>query len=201
MDRDIQYRFFIVIAVLSLISIVLSIGLVITIGPTVSEFLTNFSLSTGSIAGIETKQEDVSLGTYQVIKVVDGDTFWIDYNGVDEKVRLIGIDTPESKDPRSPKECFSQEASDYLYELIYNKNVRIAFDPSQGERDRYGRLLVYAWVDDVFINETLIREGYAFEYTYNLPYQYQVEFQEAEEYAQKNNSGLWGNICEFWKTY
>ena len=128
-------------------------------------------------------------GEFKVVSVVDGDTIEIDYNGSLEKVRLIGIDAPESH------ECFSKEATNKLKSLIEGKEVRLEFDPTQGERDRYGRLLLYVWQGDVFVNETMIEEGYAYEYTYNLPYKYQGSFMSAERDARKNKRGLWGDIC------
>ena len=80
---------------------------------------------------------------YTVIKVVDGDTIKILYEGVEETVRLIGIDTPETVHPNKPVECFGQEASERMKELVEGKGVNIMFDKTQGMRDKYGRLLLY----------------------------------------------------------
>jgi micrococcal nuclease len=195
MDNYYQLRFFIIVALLTITSIVLSAVIIVTMGQQVPQLLHHVHFHK-DIAGIQSEtQEDFR--TYNVIRVVDGDTFMIDYNGVDEKVRLIGIDAPESKDPHSPKECFSQEASEYLSNLIDQKQVRITGDLTQADRDRYGRLLRYAWVDEVFINENLIQEGYAFEYTYNTPYSYQKTFQRAEKIAREEKKGLWGEVCDY----
>ena len=136
--------------------------------------------------------------TYQVLKVLDGDTIHISYNGKDEKVRFIGLDTPETKDPRKPIQCFGREATAKMTEFAENKKVRLEFDKTQGERDKYGRLLAFVYSED---NKNLayemIRQGYGNEYTYNSnPYKYQNEFKEAARKAREENKGLWAeNTC------
>jgi micrococcal nuclease len=70
--------------------------------------------------------------------------------------------------------------------------VRLEADPTQGDRDKYGRLLRYLWREDgLFFNEWMLRNGYAHEYTYNLPYMHQKPFKSAERFASENNLGLW----------
>jgi len=126
---------------------------------------------------------------YKVLEITDGDTIKIDYNGTTEKVRLIGIDTPETN------ECFNVEATNKLKSLIENHNVEIEADPTQGERDKYDRLLLFIWLDGELVNKTMISEGYAHEYTYNLPYKYQKEFKDTQKEAQNTKRGLWGDAC------
>lgn len=149
------------------------------------------------ILGIEGRlfEDTRSKQTYQVISVIDGDTIKIIYEGREESVRLIGIDAPETRHPSRPVQCFGRESSDKLKELLGGKAVYIEFDPSQGGRDRFGRLLVYVYrtEDNLFINEFMIKKGYVHEYTYNLPYKYQSEFKLAESYARMNELGLWGS--------
>lgn len=136
--------------------------------------------------------------TYKVLRVVDGDTIHINYNGKDEKIRFIGLDTPETKDPRKPIQCFGREATAKMTEFAENKNVRLEFDKTQGERDKYGRILAFVYSED---NKNLayemIRQGYGNEYTYNSnPYKYQNEFKEAARKAREENKGLWAeNTC------
>jgi len=139
-----------------------------------------------------------SQGPYQIIKVVDGDTLTIDLNGKSETIRLIGINTPETVDPRKPVECFGVEASNIAKELLTGKRVYIEMDPTQGDRDKYSRLLAYVYREDgFFFNKSMILSGYAYEYTYSLPYKYQSEFKEAQKNAQTNQRGLWApGICE-----
>ena len=136
--------------------------------------------------------------TYQVLRVTDGDTIHINYNGKNEKVRLIGLDTPETKDPRKPIQCFGREATAKMTELAENKNIRLEFDKTQGERDKYGRLLAFVYSEDSKnLAYEMIRQGYGNEYTYNSnPYKYQNEFKEAARKAREENKGLWAeNTC------
>jgi len=134
-------------------------------------------------------------GRYQVGAIVDGDTFKLFINNQEETVRLLGIDTPETKAANKPVECFGQEASAKLTSLLSGKFVEIEFDHSQGERDKYGRLLLYIWVEGLFVNKEMVKQGFAHEYTYNLPYKYQEEFKAYQQYAMNNKLGLWGAVC------
>lgn len=131
---------------------------------------------------------------YTVASVIDGDTLKITVNGKSETLRLIGIDTPETADPRKPVQCFGKEASNKAKELLAGKKISIEADPSQGERDKYGRLLVYVRRSDgLFYNQYMIEQGYAHEYTYNVPYKYQAEFKAAQKAAQEAQRGLWSS--------
>jgi len=127
-----------------------------------------------------------------VTKVVDGDTFDVLLDGKTERIRLIGIDTPETVDPRKPVQCFGVEASKTAKALLTGKRVRLESDPTQDDRDVYGRLLRYAYVEDgPFFNEYTIAQGYAHEYTYEIPYQFQQAFRDAERAARETGRGLW----------
>lgn len=128
---------------------------------------------------------------FPVVSVVDGDTINVRMGGRVESVRLIGIDTPEMKTQERTAQCFGPEASAAARGLLAGKAVRLEFDASQGRRDRYGRLLAFVWVDDVHINEWLVRQGYAREFTYSAPYRYQAEFKAAEAEARAAQRGLW----------
>ncbi|PIY58722.1 MAG: nuclease [Candidatus Yonathbacteria bacterium CG_4_10_14_0_8_um_filter_43_17] len=132
-----------------------------------------------------------------ITRVVDGDTIVVLINGVQEKVRLIGVDTPEIFDPRGSAQCFGEEASAFTKSLLESKFVRLEADASQDDRDRYGRLLRYVFLDDdTLINQKIIFEGYGHEYTYRRPYKYQTEFKNAEKGARESQKGLWGlDIC------
>jgi len=129
---------------------------------------------------------------YSVSSVVDGDTVKVSIGGTITTLRLIGIDTPETVDPRKPVQCFGKEASTKAKELLNGKKVRIEKDVTQGELDKYGRLLAYIYREDgLFYNKYMIEQGYAHEYTYNTPYKYQTEFKAAQKSAQDNLRGLW----------
>lgn len=129
---------------------------------------------------------------YAVTEVVDGDTLKINMNGTIETLRLIGIDTPETVDPRKPVQCFGVEASNRAKALLSGQKVRIESDPTQDTRDKYGRLLAYIYRDDgLFFNKAMVADGYAYEYTYDKPYKYQAEFKAAQLAAQSVGKGLW----------
>lgn len=125
---------------------------------------------------------------YTVTRVIDGDTFEIE-NG--QKVRMIGIDTPESVHPDKEKNTeFGEMASAYTKQFLEGKKVRLEKDVS--ETDKYGRLLRYVYLEDgTFVNELLVKEGYAKVSTYPPDVKYADVFVEAERYARENNKGLW----------
>jgi len=130
-----------------------------------------------------------------VYRVVDGDTLDVLRNDQRVRLRLIGMDTPETVDPRKPVQCFGPEASARAHELLDNQWVALQFDPTQGESDKYKRLLVYVWLPDGRnYAETMIRDGFAREYTYSRKYQLAPSFIAAQSDAKTNGRGLW-NSC------
>ncbi len=136
------------------------------------------------------------VGPFPVVAVVDGDTLKV--NMPDRTtIRVIGIDTPETVDPRRPVQCFGAEASARAHALLDRRSVSIEFDASQGREDRYGRTLAYVWLPDGrSFNETMITEGYAHEYTYDTPYRYQRAYRQAETEARQGDRGLWAaGVC------
>jgi micrococcal nuclease len=139
-----------------------------------------------------TAPTDTNQKSYTVTSVSDGDTIKVSVNGKIETIRLIGVDTPETKDPRKPIQCFGKQASDFTYKSLYNVSVRLDTDDSQQDRDKYGRLLRYVFLPDgTLFNQLLLSSGYAYEYTYKIPYQYQAQFKQAAVAAQTNQIGLW----------
>ena len=136
-------------------------------------------------------------GPFTVTKVVDGDTIWVDNNGQRLKIRMIGLDTPETVDPRKPVQCFGREASAQAKAILSGQLVYLEIDPSQDTIDRHGRTLGYLWTSSGrLFNLDMIADGYAYEYTYDLPYRYQADFKAAEADASANDHGLWSpNTC------
>ncbi len=134
----------------------------------------------------------VQAGMYPVIQAEDGDTLTIAMDGKEERVRLIGVDTPETKDPRKPVQCFGRAASEFTKSLVANKHVRLESDPENTNRDRYNRLLRYVYVDDTLLNAELIKQGYGFAYT-SFPFTKKDEFKAYEKRAREQNLGLWGS--------
>lgn len=145
-----------------------------------------------ALVSIRETQNNQPKDTYSVKKVIDGDTIEIERYGKAEKVRMIGIDTPETLDPRKPVQCFGKEASDKSKDLLSGGRVRLEFDPIVGEKDKYNRLLAYVWSNNELVNLKLIKEGYANEYTYrSQSYKYQNEFKNAQTAAKESSIGLW----------
>lgn len=138
-----------------------------------------------------------STASYKVLEVVDGDTIKVIMNGATTTIRLIGMDTPETLDPRKVVQCFGREASARAKELLSGKNIRLEADSTQGDLDKYSRPLRYVWLEDgTLYNDKMIREGYAHEYTYDKPCKYQTQFKEAQKEAESNKRGLWAeNTC------
>ena len=129
-----------------------------------------------------------------VVRVVDGDTIRVRLagSGREEPVRLIGIDTPETKDPRKPVQCYGKEASERTTALLPRGSpVRLVRDVE--ERDRYDRLLAYVYrsKDDLFVNLALAREGYAVVATFPPNVAHTDEFVRAVAEARAEDRGLW----------
>ena len=136
-----------------------------------------------------------------VERVVDGDTIHVRINGDDVTVRLIGIDTPETVKPDSPVECFGPESSDFAKEALTGQSVTLELDASQGNEDRYGRLLAYVWRETpdgslALFNLDAVAGGYARERQYgSTPYEWKSELARAGQAARAAGAGLWG-ACE-----
>lgn len=132
-------------------------------------------------------------GLYTVSRFTDGDTITVNMNGRQEKIRFIGVDTPETHKPNAPVQCYGPAAAAYTKNTIGNHKVRLASDPESTNRDRYNRLLRYVYLDDGrFMNKLLIENGYGFYYPY-FPFTKSGEFSEAQKSAQDAVKGLWAN--------
>lgn len=140
----------------------------------------------------ETGEAEEDSQMQKVIKVIDGDTIKLENGGV---VRYIGIDTPETVHPSKPVQCFGEEASKKNKELVEGKEVRLEKDIS--DTDKYDRLLRYVYIGDTFVNDYLVRNGYAHSSSYPPDVKYQDQFNQAEEEARENKRGLWADgACE-----
>jgi micrococcal nuclease len=124
----------------------------------------------------------------EVVAVVDGDTIKVLIDGVEERVRYIGIDTPESYGTGAP-ECYSQEASARNRTLVDGKQVTLVADAE--DRDKYERLLRYVYVDGVLVNEVLVQEGFATTMTIEPNTGKQQLFVDTEAAARLAGAGLW----------
>lgn len=124
--------------------------------------------------------------TSRVARVIDGDTIELTTG---QKVRYIGIDTPETVDPRRPVMCYGREASAENKRLVEGKEVHLEKDVS--ETDKYGRLLRYVYLDNLFINDYLVRQGFAHASTFPPDVKFATQFITAQKEARDNNRGLW----------
>jgi micrococcal nuclease len=145
--------------------------------------------TTTSLTGSSAKNEIKDNALVKITRVIDGDTIEIEGG---ERVRYIGIDTPETVDPRKPVQCFGVEASNKNKELVEGKMVRLEKDIT--DRDKYNRLLRYVYVGDTFINLELIKQGFAYSYSYPPDIKYQDQFLKAQQEAREAKRGLW-NAC------
>ena len=128
---------------------------------------------------------------YKVVRVIDGDTVKIDYNGKATNVRLIGVDTPETVHPNKPVEAYGKEASNFTGNLLLGESVYLRFDGER--RDRYGRLLVYLYraPDGLFVNLEIVRQGYGHAYT-QFPFKHMELFRYYGNRARTVGKGLYG---------
>jgi len=134
----------------------------------------------------------ISQDTNYVKRVIDGDTIELD-NG--ERVRLIGIDTPETVHPTKSVQYFGKEASNFTKNLVEGKLVKIEYDVQK--RDKYNRLLAYVYLEDgTFINAELVKQGYAQVSTYPPNVKYVHLFTKLQTEARENNRGLWAKNQE-----
>jgi micrococcal nuclease len=162
-------------------------------------FIAVLFLGAGFLAGYYWPASSNSSLQWKVERVIDGDTLEVSREGEIERVRLIGLDTPEiSHSSAEVNECFGPEASDYLQSLLAGKSIYLLPDPLTSERDQYQRLLSYVFLEDgTLVNAQLIEEGYAFLYIYE-PFQFMKQFDYWEKKARIERKGLWGEECSYY---
>jgi len=131
--------------------------------------------------------------TGTVVRVVDGDTLVVGIGGRADKVRLIGVNAPESVDPRRPVQVYGKEASEFTRRLAEGKKVTLLREAGTADRDRYGRLLRYVVLPDgTLLNGEIVRQGYGHAYL-RYPFARMEEFRALERQARKRGLGLWGS--------
>ncbi len=136
-------------------------------------------------------------GYYRVTHVYDGDTILVDMDGALEKVRFIGVDTPETHKPGTPVQCYGPDASAYTTTTLQDETVRLESDSTNSNRDRYDRLLRYVYAEDgTLVNKSLIEQGFGFAYT-RFPFLKKDDFVTAELKARDSGLGLWGACTTF----
>ena len=143
------------------------------------------SLETGTVAPSTSLEADV-------LRIVDGDTIWVRMaDGVEAKVRYIGIDAPEVPHNGSGGEYLGEEATRHNEALLVSG--RVSLETDLDERDDYGRLLAYVWSNGVFVNAQMVRDGYAFAREYPPNLARQEELRQAAEAAQRAGLGIWND--------
>jgi micrococcal nuclease len=142
-----------------------------------------------ALAGCGSSPSSGAGDTAQVRRVVDGDTVLLTSG---ERVRLIGVDTPESVKPGTPVQCYARRASAFTHRLLDGAAVRLVHDAER--RDRYGRLLAYVYRarDGLFVNAALVRDGYARVLTIAPNTAHAAEFRALASAAEHAGKGLWG---------
>lgn len=125
-----------------------------------------------------------------VERVIDGDTIDVICDGVKERIRIIGINTPETVHPNKPVECFGKQASARMKALLSGKKVILKQGPGSENRGKYGRLLRYVELDGKDVGAQLIEEGHAFSYG-KYPHSRLDQYRELERQARESGAGLW----------
>lgn len=150
-----------------------------------------FILITGCQQQKQAASSEQNRQQVKIERVVDGDTLEIQLNGKKEKLRLIGVDTPETKKPNTPVMFYGEEASNFTKKRLDKKTVELEWDVDR--KDQYDRLLAYVWVGDELFNRTLVSEGYARIATFPPNVKYVDLFKKAQEEARQKQNGLWKN--------
>jgi len=154
--------------------------------------LLGFNITRRGAVNLPTKSGPMP-GYYPVTHVTDGDTFDVRIAGQIEAVRLIGIDTPETHDPRKPVQCYGEAAASEAHKLLDGKTVRLVGDPEDTDRDKYHRLLRYAYLPDgTFYNQYMVEQGYAFAYIV-FPNTKLDQFKAWQSEAKAAGRGLWSS--------
>lgn len=138
----------------------------------------------------ETNSSSDSAQLAEVMHVADGDTITVRIDNKEERVRYIGIDTPEIKHNEKPAECYGDVAKMRNESLVLGQTVTLQRD--REDRDTYGRLLRYVYVDDIFINQLLLEEGYATALPIKPNTQHASDFAQIQRTAKADKLGLWG---------
>lgn len=159
-----------------------------------------FAFGNSSVSSGDVKHLIKENTRYKVSHVVDGDTFSVsldtasssEHSGQTATIRVLGINTPETVDPRRPVQCYGPEASAEAKRLLTGGTVSFAFSPDRELTDKYGRYLAYVYMSDgLLYNEYMIEQGFAREYTVGSAYSLQSEFRAAQAEAKKAHRGLW----------
>ncbi len=178
---------------LNLLTLFLLIVYLLILG--IDKIRRNTELSTATSPWLAETSSSTIQTNATVIRVVDGDTLAARLDGENKEftVRLLGVNTPETVDPRKPVECFGKEASAFAKKSLTGKRIRLEADPLSDERDKYDRLLRKVITEEgIDFNAALVREGYAYAYlSFPLNPERKRELNLLQEEAKVNKRGLW----------
>lgn len=143
-------------------------------------------------AATTTAPRRAAVALVPVVGVTDGDTIKVRVGGITERIRVIGIDTPELKGD----ECWAQKAASTMQSLVQSRSVQLVADPTQADRDRYGRLLRHVVTQDGRLAaQVLLEGGFGKEYTYAAAYEHRSAYLAAEKRAKAKKLGVWSAAC------
>lgn len=149
----------------------------------------------GKSASSSSTEKALTKAAFLVTKIVDGDTIDVrDSSGRIERVRLVGIDTPETVDPKKNVQCFGPEASAFLKETLLGESVALVAKPDE-DRDDYDRLLRYVFLGDEDVGSTMLAKGYAISLCERYPHPKCEEYDLLEEKAMSEKLGRWGECA------
>jgi micrococcal nuclease len=153
------------------------------------------ALAAALFARLPSDRPATSFGEAQVVRVVDGDTIRVRLGGRVERVRYIGVDTPESVKPGTPVQCYAKRAARANAAMVAGRRVRLVGDAEA--RDRYGRLLAYVYrvPDGAFVNAALVRDGFARTMTIPPNVAHADQFAGLARGARRAGRGLWGDCA------
>ena len=150
------------------------------------------ALATAQDAPEYPKPDFSSATLLEVSRIIDGDTVALKIGSVETTVRLVGVDTPETKHPSKPVQAFGKEATKFLENLLTDEKVWLVKDSLSDHRDKYNRTLghLFRYPDGLFVNLEIIRQGYGRAYI-NFPFEHEALFKHYDKKAQAANKGLW----------
>lgn len=169
-------------------------------------FLASFLSSCDQIQNenqTEISQKEDKYEKAKFLYASDGDTIWVDIDGVREKIRFVGVNTPELAKDGNPAEFMAIEAKDYTSKILKNEEIYLERDVS--DRDKYERMLRYVWLEEPIENPTkedieektlngiLVKEGFAYSNYYKPDIKYQKHLDKLEKYAQDKGLGIWSD--------
>ncbi len=174
-----------------------TIGVIVITIFSIYNYFTQNNKKNIEITNYNIQENNTDKNLYPVLYTFDGDTYSVKINNQKEKIRVLGIDTPEKKGGFRSEGCFGNQASDYVKEKLKNKKIALSKPKTYSNTDKYGRLLRYVFLDGEDFGAHLISEGYAFSYK-KFKHPQRNYYNTLEKEAKKNKKGMWNpNNCNY----